>query len=126
MVGALPFSNPKNTYTLAGDYHFLTPDDWGDLTLHGDWFWQSTVNTPNFNAGTGTVAQPAYGNLNATLAWKGVMRSHVDLGLWVKNALDATGAITQDTRNISVFSTETINYDLEPRLFGLTIRYNLH
>jgi iron complex outermembrane receptor protein len=130
--GNVPAGGPENTYTLGASYQFPTPEAWGSMALHGDWYWQQgNVPSPATNLETHASLNNGfmkdYGNLDAGFDWRGVMGSHFDLSLWVRNLLNTEAATATDFRSAftSVFSTVQINYALEPRLFGATVRYHL-
>jgi iron complex outermembrane receptor protein len=127
LCSKIPFGGPSDVYTVGATYHLPTPEIWGPISLRADYYWQGANSSPNLNLGGGTVTQPAYDNVNASVQWHEVEGSKLDLTLWVKNLTNATGAsFANNLTTLALFSSYSEGYALEPRLYGLTARYHFH
>lgn len=118
-----------NILSVYGRFSLPMPESVGQLSLFLSYNWTDKQPTAPFSTETfpdGTVNEPgvllpSYGLLNATLDWKGVLGSPVDLSLFGTNITKKNYLIS----NTGVFQTigaQTVMYG-EPRMFGVRLKY---
>jgi iron complex outermembrane receptor protein len=118
-LNGLSFANfPKIKYTLGFTYHVPVDEDWGDISLTGDFNWQSyellAVNNSPSTA-------PGHQLVNWRIDWNNVMQQPFDLGFFMTNATDALFPIGGFGSYVSQgFTSYTYN---EPRMWGFQLRY---
>ncbi|HLS99630.1 MAG TPA: TonB-dependent receptor [Porticoccaceae bacterium] len=113
---------PENQGTITVRYTLPTPAEWGEMTLMGDYYRQSSVwlnDTALQDNGLGQ--QDGYGNLNLRFDWSGVLGEPFDIALFVKNATDDVHAVAW-SGFYTVVGTAFAVYN-EPRMFGAEFRY---
>lgn len=116
--------------TLDGSINLPTPKfsgtasvrwdaDWrpldGDLSFSADYY-----HTDRFQAQAG-VYLPGYDVLSARIDLRNIGGTGVDVGVWVKNALDEDYAVAPSVL-VPGFIVNTVNFG-EPRTIGLDLRY---
>lgn len=121
----IPFSNvAKNQFSLNARYDLPLAGNSGTLALTGDYSWiGSRYQTP-----ASTPADEPYGRLhafglvNASLEWNGVLGSRFDARLFVTNLANKTYRISSAPGlNNSLGYVDSI-YG-EPRMFGGSVRF---
>jgi iron complex outermembrane receptor protein len=112
----LPFT-PIQKWTVTGSYHVPMSESLGEITASATYSW-----TGNYVYTTGQFGViPAVGLLNATLTWRSVMQTPVDISLFGTN-LTGTKYFTTatDLRPNGGFVSQVVG---EPRMFGVRARY---
>ena len=113
---------PENQGTLTVRYTLPTPAEWGEMTLMGDYYRQSSVwlnDTALQDNGLGK--QGGYGNLNLRFDWSNVLGKPFDIALFAKNATDDVHAVAW-AGFYTVVGTAFAVYN-EPRMVGAEFRY---
>ena len=119
-----------NILSVYGRVTIPTPENVGNLSLYASYSWTdkqatapfSTETFPDGTANEPGVLLPSYGLLNATLEWKHVMGSQVDLTVFATNLANKTYEIS----NSGVYQTigaQAVIYG-EPRMFGGRIKFS--
>jgi iron complex outermembrane receptor protein len=110
-----PFSVPKWTWTLGGNYSRPTPG--GDLSVELDYSWKSAIDVAPQATLVQQVTQPSYGLLDARVNWH-LEAPGLDLALFGKNLTDKT-FLDQG------FAEEIGGFDLvglgAPRTYGIEV-----
>lgn len=119
-----------NILSIYGRVTIPTPENVGQISLYASYSWTDKQATAPFSTETfpdGTVNEPgvllpSYGLLNATIEWKKVLGSPVDLTLFGTNLANKAYEIS----NSGVYQTigaQAVIYG-EPRMFGGRIKFS--
>ena len=119
-----------NILSIYGRVTIPAPEKIGDISLYASYSWTdkqatapfSTETFPDGTANEPGVLLPSYGLLNATLEWKHVMGSKVDLTVFGTNLANKTYEIS----NSGVYQTigaQAVIYG-EPRMFGARVKFS--
>ncbi|HQS94951.1 MAG: TonB-dependent receptor [Novosphingobium sp. 17-62-19] len=119
-----------NIVSVYGRFSLPMADDVGKLSLLLSYNWTDAQPTAPFSTEffpDGTVNEPgvllpSYGLLNATIDWKGVLGSPVDLSLFATN-ITKKNYIISNTGIYQTIGAQSVIYG-EPRMFGLRLRYS--
>ncbi|NLR73323.1 TonB-dependent receptor [Novosphingobium sp. ERN07] len=119
-----------NIVSVYGRFSLPMSEDVGKLSLFLSYNWTDKQPTAPFSTETfpdGTINEPgvllpSYGLLNATIDWKGVMGSPVDLSLFATN-ITKKNYIISNTGIFQTIGAQSVIYG-EPRMFGLRLRYS--
>jgi iron complex outermembrane receptor protein len=118
-LNGLSFADfPKIKYTLGFTYHIPIEEDWGELSLTGDFNWQSYELLAVNNS---PATSPGHQLVNWRVDWNNVMQQPFDLGFFMTNATDSLfpvggfGSYTSQG-----FTSYSYN---EPRMWGFQLRY---
>lgn len=116
---------PEWKYNAAARYYLPLDPSVGETSVYVNWAWQSRSGTENpaYLGPDPLKMRDSYGWLNLGASWKHIFDSPFDAEIYVTNALDDEVAYGQMTVADSV-GTSTRHY-LEPRMYGLRVRYNL-
>ncbi|MBV6422247.1 MAG: Vitamin B12 transporter BtuB [Steroidobacteraceae bacterium] len=134
----LPAGTPNDLTCLKGQYvapyiysvHAVLDlplmEDKGDLALFVNFSHTAAQHT------SGTVLPPneprekleAFGLLNASLDWKNIYQSGVDVGLFVTNATDKRYRISESGTFVGGSLLTSSSIYGEPRMFGARVRYH--
>lgn len=123
---------PKNQFNLAGRYTLPLSADAGKLVFSAVYAytgkqWQTATTVPEelpeARAGGGEpgLLIKGYGVLNMSLNWSDVMRSPVDLTLFMTNVTNETYRVSNTGTFLSLGSQASL-YG-EPRMYGASVRY---
>jgi iron complex outermembrane receptor protein len=119
--GPLPFS-PKNKLSANAAYTFPLPDTLGVVSLGANYTYTSGLLVSETAAPYGSIN--GYGLLGANLHWNDIMRSPVDVDLFVTNLTDKVYY-----NNVTQLYTTAFGlagrYLGEPRMYGAHIRVRL-
>lgn len=113
---------PKNMVTLAAHYTLPLPEQYGEVTIGGDWYTRSRIAVSDNDYIDPSAKSPRYSLLNLSASWNNVMRSNADLGVFVTNV----------TNKSYITGTNSLDHNLgiaalqwgEPRMFGVSVRYH--
>ena len=121
---ARPAQIPKDTISLGITNKWPMPSRAGQLSSTLTGYYRSSINFqdqantaafgPSFNVG------PAYWTSSFNTNWSGVLSSHIDLNLWVKNLFNKQYLIYSSPQ--SALGYAAFNYG-DPRTYGANIRY---
>lgn len=119
-----------NIVSVYGRYTLPVSEDIGKVSLFLSYNWTDKQPTAPFSTEffpDGTVNEPgvllpSYGLLNATIDWKGVLGSPVDLSLFATN-ITKKNYIISNTGIFQTIGAQSVIYG-EPRMFGLRLRYS--
>lgn len=112
----------RHQLTLSGSIGLPIPAHLGELSLRGDYYYQSRIFYTDTAQGAAfgpleSQSQKAYGILNLGLNWKGFMGSPVDVSVFVNNA---TGT---EYRPFGIVVYNSIGYNAatlgDPRVIGV-------
>ena len=113
---------PENQATLTVRYTLPTPAEWGEMTMMGDYYRQTSVwLNDTALADNGLGKQKGYGNLNLRFDWSNVLGNPFDIALFAKNATDDVHAVAW-AGFYTVVGTAFAVYN-EPRMVGAEFRY---
>ncbi len=121
----MPFSYlPKEQFSVTARYSLQISSDIGKVVFGATYAYtgsqiEATTNLPQYESGSYFAP---FGLVNASLTWSDILKTPVEIGLFVANASNKTYRIS----NTGVFNTLGIASDLwgEPRMYGLRLRYH--
>jgi iron complex outermembrane receptor protein len=105
---------PNYGYTASASYTLPLREEYGEVTFGVRYFRQSLVRNGVFEA-------PAYDKWDATVDWKRVMNSDIDLGVFVNNIANIATPIGPHV-NSAGLGFQSVYYT-DPRMFGVRLRY---
>lgn len=98
------------------------PENLGKAYLTANWAWRDrTTFADNLQTDPGAVI-PGYGLLNVRADWKDIAGYPIDIGFFMKSALNKL-FITGGTSAQASVGFGWVSYG-EPRMFGVQMRYN--
>lgn len=115
------FDRPKWKYTLSSTYHLPVPGYLGDISVAGDWSYESTTGLVKA-AHSLFDTQPGYGVLNLSANWNRIAGKPIQVSVYMNNALNKTYA-TGSYALTSLLGTSALHYG-EPRMFGAQVKYS--
>jgi outer membrane receptor protein involved in Fe transport len=139
LIGQQASQTPRNVLTAGATYKWPLASTVGTLSSSVSYFWRSQTvarDSPTIAGPVGADGQlssittdyTAYDQLAAfsiidfSTDWKGIMGSHFDAGIWVKNVGDKTYAVYNSNQLLQFgYSTSTL---APPRTYGANLRYN--
>ena len=108
-------ASPQWSTTLALSWVLPVQPVDGELVFNADYYWQNV-----YFVGSGEL--PSYDVANLRLDWNGIGGTGVDLGFFVRNALDDDSPYAASaTANSLGFYTLS---HMEPRMYGLELKYS--
>ena len=119
-----------NILSVYGRVNLPVPESIGKVSLYVNYSWTdkqptAPLSTETFPDGTINepgVLLPSYGLLNATLDWKNVAGSPVDVSLFATN-ITKKKYIISNTGTFQSIGAQSVMYG-EPRMFGIRFRYS--
>ena len=115
LSGCTLLGSSKHTVTTSARWFPEINDSYGELMAEVDYAWRSPQSLPQ-----GFL--PAYGVINAQVAWTDVFGKPFDVAFWVKNLTDKTYLTNQQQFADSLGVNEQQFGD--PRTFGATLTYH--
>lgn len=119
-----------NILSVYGRVNLPVPESIGKVSLFMNYSWTdkqptAPLSTETFPDGTINepgVLLPSFGLLNATLDWKNVAGSPVDVSLFATN-ITKKKYIISNTGTFQSIGAQSVMYG-EPRMFGIRVRYS--
>lgn len=116
-------SVPDWQWTLNLEYKLPVPDSWGEMSVGGLMYHQSTVALTDTSVLNPQSLEKPYTTLDLTANWRNVLGQPVDLAVFVTNVTDKTYRI--GTNNLMQNSSLGIlgNIYAAPRMWGASVKY---
>ncbi|MEO0030244.1 MAG: hypothetical protein RIS94_2 [Pseudomonadota bacterium] len=119
-----------NILSVYGRVNLPVPESIGKVSLFMSYSWTdkqptAPLSTETFPDGTLNepgVLLPSFGLLNATLDWKGIGGSPVDVSLFATN-ITKKNYIISNTGTFQTIGAQSVMYG-EPRMFGIRLKYS--
>ncbi len=118
-LNGLSFADfPKIKYTLGFTYHIPIDESWGDLSLTGDFNWQSYELLAVNNS---PATAPGHQLVNWRVDWKDIFEQPIDVGFFMTNATNSLFPIGGfGSYSTQGFTSYAYN---EPRMWGFQLKY---
>ena len=118
-LSGLSFADfPKIKYTLGFTYHIPIDESWGELSLTGDFNWQSYELLAVNNS---PATAPGHQLVNWRVDWKDIFGQPIDVGFFMTNATNSLFPIGGfGSYSTQGFTSYAYN---EPRMWGFQLKY---